>query len=149
MSKQINNSLQTFDYNAFITGKLFNCYDYFGCHLVTENGVEGARFTVWAPAAREVRLVGSFNYWDGSNYLMEKDDNGVWSLFVEGVTEGAYYMYDILGYEGERVLKSDPYGFFSQLRPGNASIVTNLDKFQWTDDKWLEERAKRIYTKVQ
>ena len=143
MSKQINNSLQTFDYNAFITGKLFNCYDYFGCHLVTENGVEGARFTVWAPAAREVRLVGSFNYWDGSNYLMEKDDNGVWSLFVEGVTEGAYYMYDILGYEGERVLKSDPYGFFSQLRPGNASIVTNLDKFQWTDDKWLEERAKK------
>ncbi|NLZ47179.1 MAG: 1,4-alpha-glucan branching protein GlgB [Clostridiales bacterium] len=143
MSKEINKSLKTFDYEAFIGGQNFNCYDHFGCHLVTEDEVQGARFTLWAPAAKEVRVVGSFNYWDGENSLMEKDDNGVWSLFVEGVREGDYYMYDILGFEGERVLKADPYGFYSQLRPGKASVVINLDKFHWTDDKWLKERAKK------
>ena len=146
MSKHFNESLKAFDYEAFIRGENFNCYDYFGCHLVTNNQVQGARFAVWAPAAQEVRLVGSFNNWDGRNSLMERDDNGVWSLFVQGVNEGDYYMYEILGYEGERVLKADPYGFYSQLRPGNASVVTSLDKFQWTDQKWLKERAnKNLY----
>ncbi|WP_163195016.1 1,4-alpha-glucan branching protein GlgB [Clostridium thermarum] len=146
MSKHIKKSLKSFDFEDFMRGENYQSYDYFGCHLVSRNGVKGAEFIVWAPAAKEVRVVGSFNHWNGSDSIMYKDGNGVWSIFVEGVNEGDYYMYDVLGKDGQRVLKSDPYGFYSQLRPGNASVVVNLDNYMWSDSDWIEERSnKNLY----
>lgn len=143
MSSHLKRTLKTFNFEAFTKGENYSCYDYFGCHLVSRNGVKGAEFIVWAPSAKEVRVVGTFNHWNGEHSLMYKDGNGVWSIFVKGISEGDYYMYDILGYDDKRVLKSDPYGFYGQLRPGNASVVVNLDTYKWNDSKWLAERAKK------
>jgi 1,4-alpha-glucan branching enzyme len=146
MSKHIRKSLKAFDFEAFMRGENYQCYDYFGCHFVSRNGVRGAEFIVWAPSAKEVRVVGTFNQWNGRDTLMHKDGNGVWSIFIEGINEGDYYMYDILSLEGQKTLKSDPYGFYGQLRPGNASAVVNLDNYKWSDSEWIKERSnKNLY----
>ncbi len=143
MSSKLNETLKTFDFEAFMNGKHHSCYDFFGCHFISRNGVTGAEFIVWAPAAGKVRVVGTFNGWNGEHSAMNKDKNGIWSIFIEGVTEDDYYMYDIEGHDGKRIMKSDPYGLYGQLRPDNASAAVNLDSYSWKDNYWMEQRAEK------
>ena len=129
------------DLYLFAQGNERRIYDKLGGHLRTLDGVTGGSFAVWAPSARSVSVVGDFNNWDGRLHSMRSlGSSGVWELFVPGVAEGAHYKYEIRTAEGATVLKTDPYGFFFETAPKNASIVWNNGKFSWEDQAWMERR---------
>lgn len=122
------------------TGKLYHAYRSFGAHV--EDG--GVQFTVWAPDVKAVRVVGDFNGWNAGDdhaFLDEIGDTGVHTGFVPGAWVGAHYKYDIELEDGTHILKADPFAFEAELRPGTASIVTDLS-FDWTDGEWLGERER-------
>lgn len=126
----------------FNKGCNYQSYRLLGAQLTEQEGVRGVRFVVWAPHARSVRVVGDFNGWNGDRHLMERvPGSGMWRLFVGGLEPGAKYKYDVETAQGWRWLKSDPYAFWSELRPGTASIVYDLGGYQWGDDAW--QKAKR------
>lgn len=104
--------------------------------------VKGASFAVWAPNAQAVRVVGDFNYWDGTGSAMRSlGDSGVWELFIPGVEVGARYKYEICGPDGNWMQKADPMARATEIPPATASVVT--DQFhEWGDDEWLEQRAR-------
>ena len=119
-------------------------YNKLGAHLRVIDGVPGTSFAVWAPNAARISVVGDFNSWDGRYHpLRLLGASGVWELFVPQVGEGAHYKYEIKDARGAIMLKTDPYGFFFEAAPKNASIVWNTQKFAWTDEKWLQARAER------
>lgn len=134
--------------------KKFNCginyeiYEYLGAHKTSRNGVDGYTFAVWAPNAGRVSVVGDFNLWDGRRNIMERvGDTGVFALFIPGIKEGDIYKYEIQQYGGCNVLKADPYAFYAQMRPNNASVAWDDLEYDWTDEKWLKEREKRVHGK--
>ncbi len=119
-------------------------YDKLGSHSRTLDGVPGVSFAVWAPNAQRVSVVGDFNNWDGRFHQMRSlGSSGVWEIFIPGVGEGAHYKYEVRGKDGHLGLKTDPYGFFYETAPKNATIVWNSRKFQWTDQEWMSHRPKR------
>lgn len=125
----------------FHDGDAVRAYDLLGAHPVNWDGRDGYVFRVWAPNAVSVSVVGDFNNWNQmSDYMYKVGDKGVWELFIEGVQEYASYKYCIETQWFEKILKSDPYAFHTQTRPDNASRIYNIEKFQWTDSRWFEER---------
>jgi len=109
----------SYDFYLFREGSLFRSYRVFGTHLHEQDGVQGVRFTVWAPRAVRVGVAGTFNGWQAHLHPLEKEQNsGVWSVFVPGAKEGDLYKYEIQGPGGAVFLKSDPYAFSSEIRPG-------------------------------
>lgn len=135
-------ALSPHDLFLFREGTLYHAYRAFGAHQVTRGGADGVRFAVWAPHAREVRVVGEFNGWDGRAHRMSAQ-SGVWSAFVPGIGEGCLYKYEIHPREGEPFLKADPFAFHSEMRPGTASRVFTLERYDWGDAAWLEHRESR------
>lgn len=112
----------------------FKKYKSMGAHIRELNGTRGVQFSVWAPNARSVSVVGDFNSWDGAGHVMERDyDTGIWSLFIPNLKEGDLYKYSIVGVKGENILKSDPYGFYHEVRPNTASVVYELSGYEWND----------------
>jgi 1,4-alpha-glucan branching enzyme len=98
-----------------------------GAHLATIDGVAGTAFAVWAPDARQVGLAGDFNLWDGRVHPMRfRRECGVWEIFIPQLAAGALYKFDVLGADGQRQLKSDPYALSAELHPGHASRVMAL-----------------------
>ena len=101
-------------------------------------------FSVWAPTATRVSIIGDFNNWDGRRDPMELlRDSGVWVLFKPGIAEGAKYRYEIRTRDGDVIRKSDPYAFYSEFRPATASIVYTLEDYEWNDSEWLDTRYKQ------
>lgn len=114
-----------------------------GSHLVTEKGKAGVRFAVWAPRAQAVSIVGDFNNWDGKAHPMELiEGSGIWALFVPGLREGALYKHEICSTGGGVQQKSDPYGFYTELRPRTASIVYDLQGYKWQDTAWQKRKGQ-------
>ena len=107
--------------------------------------VAGVRFAVWAPSAERVSVVGNFNQWDGRRQPMRFHVNsGIWELFLPGLGAGELYKYEIkTRYMDYMVAKSDPVGFFSELRPNTASIVWDLNQYEWQDEAWMARRRDR------
>jgi 1,4-alpha-glucan branching enzyme len=137
-------TLGEMDLFLFGKGDERRIYDKLGAQLRVIDGVAGTSFAVWAPNAQRVSLVGDFNGWDGRYLPMRLlGASGVWELFIPGVGEGTHYKYEVKGAHGDLVLKADPYGFFFEAAPKNASIVWNNKKFAWTDAAWLQQRAAR------
>lgn len=102
-------------------------YEQLGAHPCVMDGVAGVRFAVWAPNARRVSVVGDFCCWDGRRFPMRlRRECGVWEIFLPGVECGALYKFEVLDANGQIQLKSDPYGFAAELRPGTASKVAGL-----------------------
>ncbi|WP_035099152.1 1,4-alpha-glucan branching enzyme [Anoxybacteroides tepidamans] len=133
-----------FEIHLFHEGSLYKSYELFGAHVMKQNDVIGTRFCVWAPHAREVRLVGSFNNWDGRNHpLMKVSGQGVWTIFVPENLEGHLYKYEIITPSGRVLLKADPYAFFSELRPHTASIVYSLKGYKWNDKGWQRKKMRK------
>ncbi len=136
--------LTDMDLYLFAEGKHYQIYEKLGAHPMEIDGVKGTYFAVWAPHARAVSVVGDFNMWDGRLHLMRTlEVSGIYELFIPGVQPGAVYKYQILTRAGEILMKSDPYGNCSELRPNNASVVADLRGFKWTDKKWMAERRKK------
>jgi len=117
-------------------------YERLGAHIMELRGVSGVHFAVWAPNAQRVSVVGPFNQWDGRRHPMRfLHDNGVWELFIPGLGEGTLYKYEIkTHYQGYMVSKADPVGFASEMRPKTASVVWDIDKHQWGDAEWMDNR---------
>ena len=138
-----------FDIYLFHEGTLFESYKLLGAHIFSENGLQGVRFAVWAPHAKEVSVVGIFNNWNGSQNKMERiEHSGIWVLFVPELTHGDIYKYEVTGPDGHKELKADPYAFYTELRPATASVVYKLDNYEWHDQKWIAQRVKKdIYHK--
>ncbi len=132
-----------YDLYLFGEGNFLYSYDKFGAHPRVVDEVAGYHFIVWAPNARRVSVVGSFNDWDARVHPMRKHlSSGLWELFIPHVQDGAIYRYDIrsqhMGYQNQ---KTDPYGFYSEIRPANASITFDIDTYTWQDEEWLTKRA--------
>ena len=128
----------------FHEGTLYDSYKYLGAHLIKLNEKLCTQFSVWAPQAKEIRLVGDFNNWNGDGYSFHRLNNeGIWSFLVHENLEGFLYKYEITTSTGDKILKADPYGFYSEIRPNTASIVYSLDGFQWDDQKWKTHMLKR------
>lgn len=137
--------LDDFLIHVFHKGNTLEAYKVFGAHLETNDHKKGVRFTVYAPNARSVQVVGDFNDWDGQNHYMERyTDGGIWTLFIPGVKEFALYKYRIETQNFATVDRADPYAFYSELRPGTASRVYNIERFRWADKKWLNSRTKNF-----
>ncbi|MDO9834061.1 1,4-alpha-glucan branching protein GlgB [Glaesserella parasuis] len=111
-------------------------YEKLGAHLVTQNEVGGIHFSLWAPNARRVSVVGDFNYWDGRRHSMRFHPNsGIWDIFVPNLPKGMLYKFEILDRNGQIRLKSDPYAFSAQFRPDTASVASGLPAIVESDEK--------------
>ncbi|WP_017756211.1 1,4-alpha-glucan branching protein GlgB [Calidifontibacillus oryziterrae] len=127
------------DTYLFHAGKLFQSYKVFGAHPREENSSHGVRFTVWAPHAQQVSVIGDFNNWSGSDYRLIKISNeGIWSGFFTRLSEGITYKYEITTEDGRILKKSDPFAFLSEKRPQTASIICDLSGYQWNDTAWKQ-----------
>jgi len=137
--------LSDFDLHLFAEGKHFNTYQKLGAHVTEVAGVRGVAFAVWAPNAQRVSVVGNFNHWDGRQHPMRvRGATGVWELFLPGLREGEIYKYEIKSRFGNYLgVKTDPYGFYAELRPKTASIVYDIDRYTWHDQQWMADRAGR------
>ena len=132
-----------YDVYLFAEGKNYDIYDKLGAHPMTIDGVKGTNFAVWAPNARRVSVVGDFNMWDGSlNPMQIHTASGIYELFIPDVMPGAVYKFQILTRTGDILYKADPYGNYAQMRPDNANIVTDLNKYKWKDLDWITDRNK-------
>jgi alpha-1,4-glucan:alpha-1,4-glucan 6-glycosyltransferase len=131
------------DQYLFGKGVHYKLFQVLGGRLAEQQGVQGVKFAVWAPAARRVSLVGDFNYWDGrTNPMRSLGQSGIWEVFVPGLKEGEKYKFEIKTQTGEVFLKTDPFGYSSELRPATGSVVANLDRFKWTDAAWQTKRLQ-------
>ena len=118
-------------------------YRKMGAHLDKKDGKDGAWFTLWAPNAMAIQVVGDFNGWDGKNDVMEKiSPMGVYEKFVPGAKVGDYYKYKIFTADGRILMKADPYAFWAEKRPGTASRVADIDHFKWHDAAWMKKRTQ-------
>jgi 1,4-alpha-glucan branching enzyme len=132
------------DLYLFGKGDERRIYEKLGAQLRTIDGVHGVSFSVWAPNAQRVSVVGDWNQWNGRAHPMRSlGASGVWEIFIPGVAEGAHYKFEIKNIHGHLVLKTDPYGFFFETPPKTASIVWDTRQFQWTDDAWMTQRRDR------
>jgi 1,4-alpha-glucan branching enzyme len=132
------------DLHLFAEGNHRRLYDKFGAHLREMGGERGVYFAVWAPNAARVSVVGDFNSWDGRVDPMRKlVGSGVWEIFIPGVQEGAHYKFEIKTRSGALLLKSDPFGFFSQHGVQTSSMVYDLERYQWSDQQWMAEREQK------
>lgn len=124
------------DMYLFHEGTECQAYKIFGAHL-TDNGCD---FSVYAPEAEYVSVVGDFNDWNIFTHNMEKNDDGIFNIFIEGVKEWDKYKFRILSKNKNEVYKADPYAFYSEHTPGTASVCVKVDDYIWYDTQWMEKR---------
>ncbi|WKY47818.1 1,4-alpha-glucan branching protein GlgB [Eubacteriaceae bacterium ES3] len=117
----------------------FKSYSVLGAHLKETKCI----FRVWAPNAQSVSVVGDFNNWDTTNAIMKQGSGGVWELEIPDLSEGDLYKYALVQSDGKLSYKADPYAFFSEHKPKTASIIHNLNQYQWQDERWLTSRANK------
>lgn len=132
------------DLKKFSDGVHYTVYEKMGAHPMVIEGVGGVYFSVWAPCAMRVSVVGDFNLWDGRRHPMRRlgeGDGSVFELFIPGLEPGAVYKYEIKTKAGLPMLKADPYGNYSELRPNNASVVWDISQYKWNDGEWMDRRA--------
>jgi 1,4-alpha-glucan branching enzyme len=136
--------LTDYDLHLIGEGTHYREYEKLGAHVVKVGGTRGVHFAVWAPNARSVHVIGDFNSWDSRRHPMRLlDTSGIWELFVPELEEGEKYKFDIRSkYQKYEAVKSDPHGFYFEHRPKSASIVYDIDRHRWGDDKWMEKRSR-------
>ena len=137
--------LSDFDLHLMGEGTHYKKYERMGAHLKEVEGVRGVAFALWAPNAKRVSVVGNFNKWDGRRHPMRvRGGSGIWELFIPGLAEGETYKYEIKSHYNEFVgLKADPYAFSSEVRPKTASLVADINRYQWHDEEWMANRPTR------
>jgi 1,4-alpha-glucan branching enzyme len=137
--------LTDYDLHLIGEGTHYKNYEKLGAHIREVNGVRGVHFAIWAPSARRVSVIGDFNQWDGRRHPMRHlGGSGIWEIFIPGLGEGELYKFQIKsGFHEEALVKTDPYGFYSEIRPRTASIVYDIEKYQWQDEDWMRRRERR------
>lgn len=132
------------DYDLYLLseGRHLDSYEKLGAHLREVDGIKGVNFSVWAPNAYKVSVIGDFNRWDVRIHPMRThSSNGIWELFIPGIGEGEKYKFEIRSYfNNYRTEKTDPYGFYAEMRPHTASIVVDIDNYTWEDDEWMQRQ---------
>lgn len=136
------------DLDMYLLGQSthYDIYKKLGAHLTTYKRKKGVMFDLWAPGAKRVWVIGTFNDWNETKHEMERlkpEECGIYELFVPDAKQGDMYKYLIETADGEHLYKADPYANQSELRPGTASIVADIDHFKWTDAEWMKERAAK------
>ena len=135
--------IDAMDMSQFSNGIHSTIYEKLGAHPMTIDGAKGTYFAVWAPNAKAVSVVGDFNDWQAVEHPMRYlEEAGIYELFVPGVGAGDLYKYEIWGADGRRVMKADPYGNYAERRPATASVVWDIEKYNWNDKKWMDARKK-------
>lgn len=138
-------TISEYDRYLFNSGTHYNIYEKLGSHICNINGVDGVSFGVWAPNAKAVSVIGDFNQWDGRRNPMRRlGPSGIWEIFIPGLMQYDKYKFYIKSKDNNVILKSDPYSNFNELRPNNASIVFDINKYIWNDSKWIDNRRKFI-----
>lgn len=133
-----------FEMHLFHEGNLFKAYELFGSHRHKEGDHWVTCFTIYAPHASSISLVGSFNHWNAEGFSLKKVNNeGIWRIQLEGDLTGEIYKYAIKNKDGQISLKADPFAFYSELRPRTASIVYTLEDYKWNDQRWQKEKQYR------
>ncbi len=129
------------DIRNFQSGTNYRAYDLFGAHRLTVLDTEGYYFSVWAPNATAISVIGNFNDWkpDQHPLFVRLDRSGIWEGFIPGIPTGESYKYHIKGFNGGELDKGDPYSYFWEMRPKTASITWELDYF-WQDGDWMASR---------
>lgn len=137
--------ISDFDMYLLREGRHLYSYEKMGAHACEIEGVAGVSFAVWAPNAYRVSVIGDFNSWDARMHPMRMlGDSGIWELFIPGVITGQVYRYDLVSHNrGYHAQKSDPYGFYNEVRPHNASIIYDITGYEWNDSEWMERRGKQ------
>ncbi len=137
--------LSDFDLHLFSEGTHLRLYEKLGAQLMEHRGVEGACFAVWAPNAERISVIGGFNQWDGRRHPMRpRGASGVWEIFIPGIQQGDLYKLEVkTRYQGYMAAKSDPCAFAAELRPKTASVVWDMDRYQWHDSEWMAARRAR------
>ena len=141
--EEISNVITENDIRLFKSGIHYEIYKKFGAHPKRIDDQDGISFSVWAPNAQKISVIGDFNGWDIENNKMNPiGDSGIFELFIPGALIGQRYKYAIKTLNDEILHKSDPYANYSERRPGNASVVTDISNFNWSDNQWLKKRQK-------
>ena len=132
---QVHSLFSEFDINLFKSGKHYRLYEKFGSHPLKVNGVDGTYFAVWTPSAKNVSVIGDFNFWiEGDHRLNVRwDQSGIWEGFIPGVKVGDKYKYKIHSNHNDiKTEKADPYARRAEHPPNTASIVWK-DDYKWKD----------------
>lgn len=144
------NSVKTYtlftdhDIYLFKEGKHYKLYDKFGAHSAEKDGVKGVYFSVWAPNAKKVSVIGNFNNWNSKDHILfpRWDGSGIWEGFIAGLTWGTLYKYAVETARGEILEKSDPYALSWEQNIQAASLVSTT-WYEWKDKEWMQNRWKK------
>jgi len=146
MAKVIAHSLFTdFDINLFKSGKHFRLYEKFGAHPLNLNNENGVYFSVWAPSAKSISVVGDFNFWNDKQHRLNVrwDESGIWEGFIPNVAIGMRYKFKIKSNNNIETEKADPYAFSCENPPNTASIINDIDTYYWKDKGWMGYRKDK------
>ncbi|HKE83347.1 MAG TPA: 1,4-alpha-glucan branching protein GlgB [Vicinamibacterales bacterium] len=139
---QFGQVLSDFDLHLFSEGTHYRAWEKLGSHLTSVGDITGVHFSVWAPNAQRVSVIGDFNNWDGRVHAMRKlVPSGVWEIFVPGVSEGACYKYEVRTSAGHLIEKADPYARRFEVPPRSASIIWQDAGYVWHDGDWIRDRV--------
>ena len=135
--------LSDFDIHLFRSGKHYRLHDKLGAHSAEYNGKRGTYFAVWAPAAKEVSVIGNFNYWTAGQHQLKPrwDESGIWEGFFEHIGKGEAYKFAIVSGSGEYLEKADPFARYAEVAPRTASVVWD-DTYQWGDQPYMSKRKQ-------
>ena len=134
-------------FKLFTDGDSVRAYEFLGARVASRDEESGVLFRVWAPNALSVSVVGDFNDWNKTAHFMKRSYEGIWELFVPGIPEFGLYKYCIETPWFEKILKSDPYAYYAEVRPDNASRVYDIEGYEWHDSEWLDKRAATDLTR--
>src|SRR6266540_943324 len=134
--------LSSDDLYLFNEGRNYRAYNHLGAHPATFDGEAGTCFSVWAPNARKVSVIGNFNDWNNNSHLLEsKGSSGIWEGFIPAIGKGSLYKFHIVSHNHGHVGdKADPFGVYHEQPPRTASVVWDLN-YEWSDQEWMQSRG--------